>query len=122
MPAAPQIHYLRVTTPLNPESLSVSGTRTGSGRSNAYTLPGAFAHLAQGLPVLQTATCSNPTPGIGGPPNATVSQTILDQIVGLGVAGVGPNAPVPAPACKAQAPLSFGGGSLLFPHVNQAAR
>ena len=122
VPTGPQLHYLRVSTPLNPESLSVSGQRTGSGRSNAYQLPGAFAHLAAGLPMLQTATCSNPTPGISGPPNATVSQSILDQIVALGVAGVGPNAPVPAPPCKAQSPLSFGGQSLLFPHVNEAPR
>ena len=122
VPSAPQVHYLRVSTPLNPESLSVSGQRSGSGRSNAYQLPGAFSNLAGGLPMLQSATCSNPTPGISGPPNATVSQSILDQIVALGVAGVGPNAPVPAPPCKVQTPLSFGGQSLLFPHVNEAPR
>ena len=122
VPTAPQIHYLRVTTPLNPESLSVSGQRAGSGRSNAYQLPGAFAHLGQGLPMLQSATCSNPTPGISGPPNATVSQAILDQIVALGIAGTGPNAPVPAPPCKVQAPLAFDGQSLLFPHVNEAPK
>ncbi len=122
VPAGPQLHYLRVTAPLNPESLSVSGQRTGSGRSNGYPLPGAFANLASGLPQLDSSTCGNPTPGVSGPPNAVVSQQTLDLITQLGIAGTGPNAPVPAPPCRQQTPLTFQGQSLLFPHVLEAPK
>jgi phospholipid/cholesterol/gamma-HCH transport system substrate-binding protein len=113
-----QLHYLRTTNPLSPESLAVFSKRIGSNRTNAYTLPGAFAHLQSGLGVFDTRGCANPTPSVAGPPNAQVSQAVLDLIKQLHVANApGQPGTVPAPPCNQQGPLSFGGSTSLYPHV-----
>jgi virulence factor Mce-like protein len=116
-PAA-QLHYLRTTNPLGPESLFVAPTRIGSNRTNAYPLPGAFANLQSGLGVFDSRGCGNPTPTVSGPPNAQISQGILDLIRQLGIANApGQAGNVAAPACAQQGPLSFGATSSLYPHV-----
>ena len=113
-----QLHYLRTTNPLGPESLAVFSHRIGTNRTNAYALPGAFAHLQSGLGVFDSRGCSNPTPPVVGPPNSQVSQSVLDLIKQLNVASVpGQAGNVPAPPCAQQAPLGFGGINSLYPHV-----
>lgn len=116
-PAA-QLHYLRTTNPLGPESLAVFANRIGSNRTNAYTLPGTFAHLASGLGVFDSRGCSNGTPAVDGPPNAQVSQATINLIYQLNVAPA-PGGPgtVPTPPCTQQGPLTFGGSTSLYPHV-----
>ena len=112
-----QLHYLRTTNPLSPESLAVFGRRIGSNRTNAYALPGTFAQLGSGLPVFDSRACGNATPGVAGPPNSYVSQAVLDLIQQLHVAGSSSSGGVPTPPCKQQGPLSFGGTTSLYPHV-----
>jgi hypothetical protein len=55
---------------------------------------------------------------VTGPPNATVTQSIIEQLIELHIA----NAPetansVPAPPCLQQSPFTFNGQSSQFPHV-----
>jgi hypothetical protein len=59
---------------------------------------------------------------VSGPPNATVSQPIIEQLIELHVANApeSPNA-VPAPACLQQSPFTFNGQSSQFPHVVYSA-
>ena len=114
------LHYLRgLSGPVNPASLVAALQRFGSDRSNAYAAPGAFNQLATGLSTLDTASCANATPTIGGPPIATVTQYTIDLLNAMHVAGV--NGVTPAPACKGQAPQTFAGITSTFPHVLAAA-
>jgi virulence factor Mce-like protein len=103
-PNAGLLHYLRTSTPLNPGSLGLSAAPSGSSRANAYLPSGAFANLAGGLPVLDAATCANPTPNVTGPPNAFVTTATLGLLGQLGVAPVG--GALPAPPCR-PAPTGF---------------
>jgi phospholipid/cholesterol/gamma-HCH transport system substrate-binding protein len=53
------VHYLRISQTLNPESLSFYPHALGSTRTNAYPAPGAFDKLAAGLNMYDGRTCSN---------------------------------------------------------------
>ncbi len=60
-----QIHYLRTTTPTNPEMMAAWPHRLGTNRSNPYTEPGGYRKLAtEGhLEVFGSYLCTqNPTP------------------------------------------------------------
>jgi phospholipid/cholesterol/gamma-HCH transport system substrate-binding protein len=116
----PQLHYLRTTNPLNPEGLAVFSQRVGINRTNAYALPGTYSKLATGLPVYDTRGCSNPTPAVIGPPNAYVSQSTIDSIYQLGIAGMPGGPPPPAPSCISQGPFPLNGMLSTFPHVTLA--
>ena len=112
------LHYVRgLAGPVSPGSLSLQTTRYGVDRANAYAAPGAFDRLESGLLTLEPSSCANPTPGVGGPPNATVSQDTLGLIEELGIDGAGSGAGVAAPPCAGQAAQSFGGLTSTFPHV-----
>jgi phospholipid/cholesterol/gamma-HCH transport system substrate-binding protein len=115
-----QLHYLRTTEPINPEGLAVYGGRIGTNRTNAYALPGTFNKLATGLPVYDPRACSKPTPGATGPPNAYVTQSTLDLIHQLGIAGVPFGPPPPAPPCVYQGPFPLNGMLTTFPHLTIA--
>ena len=118
VPTGPQLHYLRTTNPLGPESLAVAPQRPGSNRADAYQLPGAFNGLVTGLPVLSPSSCSNPTPTFSGPANSQVSSGILDLIAQIAVAvPAGSGGSVPAPPCRAAAAQPFAGAGGLYPHV-----
>jgi hypothetical protein len=112
------LHYLRALSgPLNPASQALQSPTFGSTRTNPYPAPGAYNQLASGLSVLESSSCSNPTPGVTGPPNANVSADTLTLITKLGIVGSGSNGNVAAPACKQQAPQTFAGLTSTFPHV-----
>jgi phospholipid/cholesterol/gamma-HCH transport system substrate-binding protein len=115
----PQEHYLRTMQVLGPESLAVYSQRIGTNRSNPYFKPGAFRFLGNGgLQVFSNGSCSNPVPSVSGPPNETISQSLIEQIIQFKVANApeSPNA-VPAPGCTQQAPFNFHGQTSQFPHV-----
>src|SRR4051794_6256443 len=63
-PGAARVHYLRTTNPANPENLAVYPRRIGTNRPNPYQHPGAFANLAQGLPLYETRHCARGVPTI----------------------------------------------------------
>jgi phospholipid/cholesterol/gamma-HCH transport system substrate-binding protein len=116
--AGPAEHYLRDMQAVTPQGLAVYPQRIGTDRANPYFKPGAFSALSSGLQVFSSAPCANSAPSVGGPPNATVSQSIIEQLIELHVA----NAPgsansVPAPGCLQQSPFAFNGQSSQFPHV-----
>jgi hypothetical protein len=104
---------------LGPESLAVYSQRIGTDRSNPYFKPGAFRSLGNGgLQVFNNSNCSNPVPSVSGPPNATISQSLIEQIIQFKVANA-PEAPnsVAAPGCNQQGPFTFNGQTSQFPHV-----
>jgi phospholipid/cholesterol/gamma-HCH transport system substrate-binding protein len=114
-----QIHYLRTTTPTNPEMMSAWPNRLGTNRSNPYTAPGGYRKLAtEGhLEVFGNYLCtSNPTPA---PPSAVdpYYQTVLADLVTHFVFGVPENVGK-APPCDPQAPLgNIVNQSQDFPHL-----
>jgi len=118
-PGGPQQHYLRVMNVLNPESLTVYSQRPGTDRGNPYFKPGAFRAIASGgLQVFSNSNCSNAVPSVSGPPNATISQELINQLIQFKVANAPetPNA-IPAPACNQQGPFTFNNFTGQFPHV-----
>jgi phospholipid/cholesterol/gamma-HCH transport system substrate-binding protein len=112
-------HYYRTMQVVTPQGLAVYPQRIGTDRANPYFKPGAFSGLAGGLQSFSTSSCANSAPSVGGTPNATVTQPIIEQLIELHVA----NAPestanaVPAPPCLQQSPFTFNGQSSQFPHV-----
>jgi virulence factor Mce-like protein len=120
----PPQHYLRAMNALSPESLAVYPIQPGTHRGNPYFKPGAFRTLLSGgLQVFNTSGCSNSVPSVSGPPNATVSQTLIEQIIQFKVANAPetPNA-IPAPPCVQQGPFSFNGQTSQFPHVTYTGK
>jgi phospholipid/cholesterol/gamma-HCH transport system substrate-binding protein len=123
-PGSPAQHYLRIMNVLNPESLAVYAKQPGTNRANPYFKPGAFRAIANGgLQVFNTNGCANPVPSVSGPPNATISQELINQLIEFNVANA-PETPnkVPAPACNQQGPFTFNGQTSQYPHVVYAGK
>jgi phospholipid/cholesterol/gamma-HCH transport system substrate-binding protein len=60
------LHYVRVSSPVNPETLTDYSHRISSNRGNPYLVPGGAASLVSALPVFGGYLCtSNPPPAIG---------------------------------------------------------
>jgi phospholipid/cholesterol/gamma-HCH transport system substrate-binding protein len=119
IPGGPRQHYLRSMQVLSPESLAVYPQRIGTDRSNPYFKPGAFRALGNGgLQVFSNSNCSNPVPSVSGPANATISQSLIEEIIQFKVANA-PETPnsIPAPGCNQQSPFTFNGQTGQFPHV-----
>jgi phospholipid/cholesterol/gamma-HCH transport system substrate-binding protein len=118
-PGGPAQHYLTAMNTLTPESLTVYSRRPGSDRANPYFKSGAFSSIASGgLQVFSNAECGNPTPSISGPPSATISEGLIQELIAANVANQ-PETPnkVPAPACNQQGPFTFNGFTGQFPHA-----
>ena len=115
----PPLHYLRTMQVLSPESLAIYTKRIGTNRANPYFLPGAFRTLGNGgLQVFEGGSCADSAPSVSGPPNETISKTLIEQLIQFHIA----NAPetsnaVPAPACNQQGPFTFNGQTSQYPHV-----
>jgi virulence factor Mce-like protein len=128
----PQQHLLKVMQTLNPEGMSLYQQRVGTNRGSAYPQPGAFSALASGLSVFSSASCANSAPAASGPPLGTITQEVIEQLIGkptktgtgsatiedhvLNDPAVAANQ-VGAPACKQQGPFTFNGVTSQFPHV-----
>lgn len=122
--AAPSAHYLNAMQVLNPESLALYPLQPGTHRGNPYFKPGAFGTLLNGgLQVFNASNCSNPVPSVTGPPNAIVSQSLIEQLIKFHVANA-PETPnqVPAPACVQQAPFTVNGHTSQFPQLTYAGK
>jgi phospholipid/cholesterol/gamma-HCH transport system substrate-binding protein len=118
-PGGPAQHYLRIMNVLNPGSLAVYAKQPGTNRANPYFKPGAFKAIASGgLQVFSNNGCANPVPSVSGPPNGTISQELINQLIEFNVANA-PETPnkVPAPACNQQGPFTFNGQTSQYPHV-----
>jgi phospholipid/cholesterol/gamma-HCH transport system substrate-binding protein len=120
--AGVQQHYLRTMAAVVPQGLAVYSQRIGTDRANPYFKPGAFSALASGLQVFSSGACASSAPSVSGPPNATVTQSIIEQLIELHIANAPESAnSVPAPPCLQQSPFTFNGQSSQFPHVVYSA-
>jgi phospholipid/cholesterol/gamma-HCH transport system substrate-binding protein len=75
------LHYLRVSNPINPELLTAYQTRLSTNRGNPYLEPGGYTKLLKGLPVFGSYLCtSHPLPTFGSSLSASttsVTGTVL---------------------------------------------
>jgi phospholipid/cholesterol/gamma-HCH transport system substrate-binding protein len=111
-------HYLRNMQAIAPQGLAVYSQRIGTDRANPYFKPGAFSALGSGLQVFSSTPCANSAPSVSGPPNSTVTQGVIEQLIELHVANAPESAnSVPAPPCLQQSPFTFNGKSSQFPQV-----
>ena len=128
---------LKVMNMITPEGLAVYQQQIGVSRANAYPLPGAFNSIASGLSVFSSASCANSAPSLERAELGTISEEIIEQMIGLEPGSRKKGAPVenhnlfapiannpekpgnaiPAPACKQQAPFTFNGETSQFPHA-----
>jgi phospholipid/cholesterol/gamma-HCH transport system substrate-binding protein len=91
------LHYLRISNPVNPETLTNYQHRLNSNRGNPYMAPGGYAQLLSGLRVFGSYLCTgNPQPAIG--------PTIPANLVAV-LKGVYYTSTPGGPPCKGQAPL-----------------
>jgi phospholipid/cholesterol/gamma-HCH transport system substrate-binding protein len=101
-------HYVRISNPINPETLTSYSNRLESNRGNPYMAPGGYGQLVSGLSVFGSYLCtSNPQPTIG-PAVDPATATILRNAYYTTNSG--------GPTCKAQPPL----GTLLPPSLRQS--
>ena len=91
------LHYVRVSSPVNPETLTDYSHRLSTNRGNPYLVPNGYRSLLTGLPVFGSYLCtSNPPPAIG----PTISPALAAVL-----SSVYYTADPSGPPCKAQAPL-----------------
>ena len=91
------LHYVRVASPLNPETLTDYSTRLESNRGNPYLVPGGYSSLVSQLPVFGSYLCtSNPQPTIGPTISASIAAVLSAVYYTTDPSG---------PPCKAQQPL-----------------
>jgi phospholipid/cholesterol/gamma-HCH transport system substrate-binding protein len=113
-----RVHYLRLTSPVNPEALSTYPRRQGWHRGNPYYQSGAYDQLKGGLPVLDPDLCgTNGFPTLG-PATATMPEELRNRIL-LYVLNSGNTV---APPCRKQAPFNFGGRSTDYPQVRETPK
>ena len=117
-------HYLRLSSPINPEALATYQKRPSSNRSNPYTAPGGYTKLISGLETFGSYLCTaNPLPTVDsgltelGSGTTSVAGDVLTvaQLVQQYYYTADPS----GPACKVQKSLgkSTTGQSQSFPSL-----
>jgi phospholipid/cholesterol/gamma-HCH transport system substrate-binding protein len=90
-------HYVRVSNPINPETLTDYSHRLSTNRGNAYLMPSGYQSLLQGLPAFGSYLCtSSPPPAIGPTIPAALAAVLSADYYTADPSG---------PPCKAQPPL-----------------
>jgi virulence factor Mce-like protein len=117
-----RVHYLRLTSPVNPEALATYPRRQGWHRGNPYYKPGIYDELRQALPVFDTDECGrNGFPALG-PSTASMSEEFRNRIL-LYVLG---NGTTIAPPCRGAGPQpagrTTGSGTTSYPQVRPDPR
>ena len=105
------LHYLRISNPVNPETLTAYPYRLESNRSGAYMVPGGYDQLLHGLSVFAKYLCtSHPQPTIGPTIPANLTN-VLKSVYYTSKPG--------GPACRAQQLLGTAttGQLQAFPHL-----
>ena len=120
-----QIHYLRLLGPLGPETLAAFPNRTTTNRNSAYSQPGAYSRLAEGLLSFDTRQCSSGItatldpntpnePAFNERTNGDVKQAtdFFSRLKHYTFADQDSSASIPAPGCSSQAPFKpiYGSG------------
>src|SRR5947209_100154 len=71
------VHYVRISNPINPETVTSYQHRLESNRGNPYIAPGGYNQLVNGLSVFGGYLCrSNPQPTIGSLIDATTAAIL----------------------------------------------
>ena len=113
-----RVHYLRLTSPVNPEALSTYPQRQGWHRGNPYYKSGAYDQLKGGLPVFDPDLCfTNGFPSLG-PSTASMPEELRNRII-LFALNSGNTV---APPCRKQSPFTFGGRTTDYPQVTEAPK
>jgi virulence factor Mce-like protein len=107
------VRALRLSVPVNPETLATYPRRVGPNRNNAYALPRMYSKLKQGLDMFNTQNCSNGGWPDLAPAGPNFSEDLRNRILQFFYAG----SKYLAPPCKKQGPFTFGGETTDFPHV-----
>jgi virulence factor Mce-like protein len=103
------LHYLRISNPINPELLTRYGERPYSNRTNPYLEPGGYLKLLQGLPVFGTYLCTDhPLPTLG-PSLSTATTSVTGTVLTLAqlVQEYYYTSDPGGPPCTAQRPLGL---------------
>jgi hypothetical protein len=91
------LHYVRVSNPVNPETLTDYSHRLSTNRGNPYLLPSGYSSLVQGLPVFGSYLCTNNPPPAIGPTIPPALAAVLSSVYYT----TDPS----GPPCQAQEPL-----------------
>jgi len=120
-----QVHALRVMGPFGPETLASYANRTTVNRNNAYTKPGAYSELAQGLLNFDARQCSAGITATLDPntPNEAAfnertegdvakATDFYNRLRHFAFADQDSSASIPAPGCNPQGPFEpiYGSG------------
>jgi phospholipid/cholesterol/gamma-HCH transport system substrate-binding protein len=110
-----RVHYLRLTSPVNPDALAVYPQRLGSSRNNPYPLPGGYDKLksGQGLDVFNSNLCGTTGFPSLAPPGPNLSESLRNNILAYFLN----NGVTIAPPCHQMPPTTFGGETTQYPHV-----
>jgi virulence factor Mce-like protein len=112
------VRALRLSTPVNPESLATFPRRLGPNRANPYFKPGAYSKLPSGLEVFDDRNCANGGYPDLAPPSASFSEDLRTRILQFFYQ----NTDGLAPPCKKQGKFSSGGETTDYPHVREDPR
>jgi phospholipid/cholesterol/gamma-HCH transport system substrate-binding protein len=112
------VRALRLSIPVNPESLANYPHRIGPNRSNPYFRPGAYDKLAHGLEVVNSSNCSNGGYPDLAPPSADFSEDLRNRILKFFYQ----NSNGTAPPCTKSGKNPGGNGATDFPKVREDPR
>jgi phospholipid/cholesterol/gamma-HCH transport system substrate-binding protein len=119
-----RVHYLRLTSPVNPESLAVYPQRLGSSRSNPYPAPGGYDKLASGtgLDVFNANLCGTTGFPTLAPASPTFSEDLRAHVLAYFLNGGVTTAPPCHQGPPLLAPSTVGGETSQYPHVRPDPR
>jgi phospholipid/cholesterol/gamma-HCH transport system substrate-binding protein len=106
-----EVHYLRISNPVNPETLTAYQHRLESNRAAPYMAPGGYSQITSGLSVFDQSVCtSNPQPTIGSEISPSIAAILRSTYYTATPGG---------PPCKAQGLLGSAttGQNQAFPHL-----
>jgi virulence factor Mce-like protein len=110
-----RVHYLRLTSPVNPEALATYPQRQGWHRGNPYYKANNYDKLRQGLDVFDPRLCGPPGFPSLGPPTPSMPEELRNRIL-LYVLNSGNTV---APPCRKQSPFTQGGATTDYPQVRE---
>jgi phospholipid/cholesterol/gamma-HCH transport system substrate-binding protein len=108
-----RVHYLRLTSPVNPEALATYPQRQGWHRGNPYLKPGGYDQILSGLPVFDPDPCGTTGFPALGPATPSMPEELRNRIL-LYVLNSGNTV---APPCRKQTPFTFNGRTTDYPQV-----
>jgi phospholipid/cholesterol/gamma-HCH transport system substrate-binding protein len=108
-----RVHYLRLQSPVSPQSLAAYPSKQGWFRGNPYYKPGNYDQLRQGFPVFSGERCG--TTEFPSVSTTNLAAEFRDRII-LYVLNRGQTV---APPCREQGPYPEGGD---YPHVKTDPR